>query len=254
MYTIRLFFVVAAAVLLSSPATASSSRRCHIATHRVTGKNSLFSLICRCDGNPEMLGRSIRFLDPHKADTVAQEKLTVSCIEHRKPHMARVCAKQGGTAYQHAASRVLRHCMGITPRNPPAADNVPFVFDRSMCEAEFRELDVARVEALLVCACKQRDGYLVHPGVIQFITDLSPNGAAAEQKLLQSCTSEFVPALSQACAAMPERFDLRSAQKFNVCCKRLRTQFPKDKLKCQAIVPDDVSSLDLTFVNPAGVR
>lgn len=247
------FALLLAVLVLASPAVAHR-RHCNIATHRVTGKNSLFSLICRCDGNPEMLGRAIRFLDPKKPDTIAQDKLTVRCIEHRKNHMARVCAHRGGNAYQHVAARVLSHCMRIKPRNPKPSENKPFTFDRSKCVAEFRELDVARVEALLVCACTQRPGYLVHPGVIQFVTDLSPNGAAAEQKLLKRCTNEFIPSLSQSCSAMPKRFDLRSAQKFNTCCKRLRTRFPNAKHKCQAIVPDDVDTLGLTFVNPAGTR
>lgn len=225
-------------------------KTCNIATHRVTGKNSLFSLICRCDGNPEMLGRSIRFFDPQKNDTIAQEKLTVRCIAKRKLSMEAACAISG-QRFEHRARDVLTHCMRITPKNPAPEDDRPFTFKRDKCFAEFRELDVARVEALLVCACKQPQDYLVHPGVIQFITDISPNGASQEQKLLESCTKEFIPSLSQTCSNMPGRFDLRSAQKFNVCCKRLRTQFPKEKLLCQAVVPDNVSSLDLTFVNPA---
>lgn len=168
--------------------------------------------------------------------------------------MARVCRNKGGTAYQRVASHVLTRCMKLTPKNPPAKDNRKFTFDGSKCVAEFRELDVARVEALLVCACTQRPGYIVHPGVIQFITTNSPNGASKEQKLLQKCTRDFIPALTNACSNMPKRFDLRSAQMFNVCCKRARVQFKNAKLNCQTIVPDDVSALDLTFVNPSGTR
>ncbi|PXF40864.1 hypothetical protein BWQ96_09409 [Gracilariopsis chorda] len=226
---------------------AHGERTCRIATHRVTGKNNLFSLICRCGDGLEMLGRSIRFLDPHTPDTIAQEELTVQCIEHRKPEMAGACLKSG-SEFERLAAHVLRECMDRRPENPSAEERMPFTFRRDMCESEFRELDVDRVEALLVCACTQRPGYIVHPGVIQFITTGSPNGASEEQKLLLNCTREALPRLTDTCSNMPERFDLRSAQAFNVCCKRVRVLFALDKLKCQATVPDDVTELDLTFV------
>lgn len=238
---VLLFFVGTSLV------SVDGERTCRIATHRVVGKNNLFSLICRCGDGLEMLGRSIRFLDPHTADTNAQEELTVACIEHRKPEMAGACLKSG-SEFERLAAHVLQECMGRRPQNPSAEGLMPFTFRRDMCEAEFRELDVERVEALLVCACTQRPGYIVHPGVIQFITSGSPNGASEEQKLLLNCTREALPRLTDTCSNMPERFDLRSAQAFNVCCKRVRVLFPEEKLECQATVPDDVTALDLTFV------
>ena len=227
----------------------NAQRTCRIATLRVTGKNSLFALACRCGDGREALGRSVRFLDPKTPDTISQEELTVNCIEHRKPEMAHAC-QRSSRDFEHLAAHVLRECMDKRPVNPSPEGLQPFTFNRDQCETEFRELDVDRVEALLVCACTQRPGYLVHPGVIQFITSGSPIGAGEEQKALEKCTKDMLPSLDKACRDIPERFDLRSARMFNVCCKRIRVQFALDKLKCQATVPDDVSSLDLTYVNP----
>lgn len=236
-----------AAILLVSVAPVNAERTCKIATFRVTGKNSLFALACRCGGQPEFLGRSIRFLDTHTPDTIAQERLTVHCIEKRKREMARAC-QRSGSAFEHRATNVLRECMEKRPTNPTNEGMMPFTYRRDQCVSEFRELDVDRVEALLVCACTQRPGYIVSLGVIQFITNGSPIGASAEQKALQKCTKAALPRLDYTCRNMPKRFDLRSAQMFNVCCKRIRRKFDLDKLKCQATVPDDVSELDLTFV------
>ncbi|KAI0562820.1 hypothetical protein FGB62_52g10 [Gracilaria domingensis] len=238
-------FLIAA--LTSFVSLANARRECAIATHRVTGKNSLFSLVCRCDNRPEMIGRSIRFFDPDTPDTMAQEELTVDCIEHEKPSMERACV-YSGAAFERRAAHVLDDCMGRRPQNPSAEGLQPFAFKNDRCETEFRELDVERMEALLVCACTQRPGYLVHPGVIQFITNGSPVGSSDEQTLLQTCTEEALPSLNDACRNHPGRFDLRGAQAFNVCCKRVRVLFDEEKLKCQAIVPDDVDSIDLTFV------
>ncbi|CAN8075227.1 unnamed protein product [Agarophyton chilense] len=236
---------LAVIIILCVPSNAR--RTCNIATHRVTGKNSLFSLVCRCDNRPEMIGRSVRFLDPDTPDTVAQEELTVDCIEHEKPRMARACV-HSGSAFERAAAHVLSDCMGRRPSNPSAAGMQPFAFKIDRCVTEFRELDVERMEALLVCACTQRAGYLVHPGVIQFITNGSPLGSGEEQRLLETCTAQAMPQLNDACRNMPGRFDLRGAQAFNVCCKRARVLFDDEKLQCQAIVPDQVDSIDLTFV------
>lgn len=246
-FSSRMLAVYLLVVVCCLVSPSQARRDCAIATHRVTGKNSLFSLVCRCDNRPEMIGRSIRFLDPDTPDTMAQEELTVNCIEHEKPRMASACV-HSGSAFERTAAHVLVDCMGKRPKNASAKGLQPFAFKKDRCETEFRELDVERMEALLVCACTQRAGYLVHPGVIQFITNESPVGSSEEQSLLESCTKEALPSLDDACKNMPQRFDLRGAQAFNVCCKRVRVLFAEDKLKCQAIVPDVVESIDLTFV------
>ncbi|PXF41483.1 hypothetical protein BWQ96_08790 [Gracilariopsis chorda] len=161
--------------------------------------------------------------------------------------MARACFRNG-SEFEELAASVLHECMDRRPVNPSAEVRMPFTFRRDSCKADFRELDADRLEVLLACGCVQRPGYIVNPGVIQFITSGSPNGANEEQKMLQECTREAVPQLSETCRVMPERFDLRSAQAFNVCCKRARVQFDVEKLKCQATVPDDITQLDLSFV------
>lgn len=239
-------FSFVAVVLLLCLTSSNAQRRCRIATHRVTGKNKLFSLICRCGRRSEMLGRKIRFFDPHVADTNAQEQVTVRCIEKEKHALARTC-ERNPALFESRAAHVLRRCMGKRPKNPTREGNKPFSYRRDQCVTEFRELDVSRKEALLVCACTQRPGYLVHPGVTQFLTVGSPNGADEEQKFMQKCTKGAMSHLNNACKKEPERFDLRSAQSFNVCCKRARVQFDVAKLKCQATVPDDISEIDLTF-------
>lgn len=237
-----------AVTLLLCVTSVHAQRRCKIATHRVTGKNKLFSLICRCGRRAEMLGRKIRFFDPHTPDTNAQERLTVKCIERRKHAMARAC-EHDAALFERNAGHVLRDCMGKRPKNPTGEGKKPFSYRRDQCVTEFRELDVSRKEALLVCACTQRPGYIVHPGVTQFLTVGSPNGEDEEQKFMQKCTKEALPHLNDACKKEPERFDLRSAQSFNVCCKRARVQFDIAKLKCQATVPDNIDDINLTFRN-----
>lgn len=235
-----------ATIVVLCIAPVSAQRRCRIATYRVTGKNSLFSLVCRCGQMSEALGRKIQFLDPHTPDTMAQERLTVSCIERRKHEMERAC-QRSAAHFERSAEHVLRLCMGKRPKNPTREGLKPFMYRRDQCEYEFRELDVPRKEVLLVCGCTQRPGYIVHPGVTQFLTVGSPNGEDEEQKFMQKCTKDAIPQLNDACKNIPGRFDLRSAQAFNVCCKRARVKFALEKLKCQATVPDDISAIELTF-------
>ena len=239
-------FSFAAVVLLLCLTSSNAQPGCRIATHRVTGKNKLFALVCRCGRGSEALGRKIRFLDPLVADTNAQEQVTVECIEKEKHAMARAC-ERNPALFESRAAHVLRRCMGTRPINATKEGNKPFSYRRDQCVTEFRELDVSRKEALLVCACTQRSGYLVHPGVTQFFTVGSPIGEDEEQKFMQECTKGAMSHLNNACKKEPRRFDLRSAQTFNVCCKRARVKFDVDKLKCQATVPDDISEIDLTF-------
>lgn len=221
----------------------ATSTSCRISTFRVTGRSSLFALACQCGSSPEFLGRSIRRLAPSRPDTIAQERLTVSCIEHLKPSLSRACS-HSPFLFQMRASAALKTCMN---RKPKRDNGELFRFNKEKCNAGFRELDEERKEVLLVCQCPQRVGYSVQPGVVQFVTDGSKNGASREQKLLDRCTRNVRAQLTSGCRVHPERFDLRAAQAFNVCCKRIRRQFPKNKLLCQAVVPGDVEDFNLTF-------
>lgn len=237
-------FLFLAAISAFSFSTVEAHGDCKIGTFRITGASSFFTLVCQCDN--EYRGRTFRFLDPDTPDTNAQEALTVSCIEKRKSSMAHACDRSV-KSFQQMATHALRNCMNLRPKNPSGNGLKPFTYSTDNCKSEFRDIDTANVEAWLVCGCTQRPGYVVHPGVIQFLTDGSPNGAKQEQKFLRDCTGSALPALSNSCISQPERFGLRGRQLFNVCCKRLRVKFSAAKLKCQAVVPDDVSNLGAPY-------
>lgn len=252
--TMKLFFsipvLLTALVIVARAHDAPSPthhpiQKCTITTNRVTGRDTIFSLVCRCNNGPEIVGRTVRFLDPHVADTDAQEKLTVHCIEERKAHMARVCAKNA-REYEKLAAHVLKRCMALRPKPSAKGFNKKFSFKRNECLAEFRQLErPGEEEALLVCGCTQSPGYIVHPGVTIFRVQDSALGAQAEQDLIKACVEDAIPQFTETCGSLPERFDLRSAQMLNTCCKRARKLLDTEKLKCQAIVPDDISALGL---------
>lgn len=219
---------------------------CNISTFRVTGASEVFVLACRCGDNQEYIGRSTLELDAHTPNTRAQEALTVGCIEKQKGAMARAC-QHGRVAFQSSASEVLKKCLSRRPQNPSKRGRKRLFYRTDACATDFRELDVPRLEALLVCSCPQRSGYAISPAVTQFFTTTSPLGGDAEQKFLLECTKAALLELDTTCRNHPRRFNLESAQAFNVCCKRARVKFDDAKLKCQAVVPDDVTKIALSL-------
>lgn len=234
-----LLFIVALAIVTPS----ESSRMCRVVTHRVTAVSRLFSLVCRCGKRQELVGRSVRLIDPKVPDTKQQDRLTVECIEHAKESLLHDCLRDP-REYDRNAAATLKRCMSLRPKKGNKTN--PFTYHSRQCETEFRQLDVPNArEALLVCACTQRPGYIVHPGVVIFRLEDSPLGASKEQDFVRECTRSFLPQLTEACAGAPERFDVRSAQALNVCCKRARVKFQNQKLECQTLVPDDLSTLML---------
>lgn len=239
---------------LPSSAQARGRHNCRTAIFRVrNARNNLYALVCSCrrGGHPfGFVGRSVRDFRPWEKDTAAQAALTLRCFRHRIRHLNSRCVSSA-RLFERAATHALRDCM---TQRPTQDDGKPFMFKKNRCTAGFRPfpgVSVAtgkdRFETLLVCACRQAADYTVHPGAVQLVTQGAPTSPRAEARFVQKCTRNTLGELGRTCRKLPGRFNLRAAQQFNVCCKRARVQFPKSKLKCQDVVPDDVDTIQLSF-------
>lgn len=225
-----------------------SGNRCIADIFRVVGANDLYSLPCRCDGAADdYVARATVFLGD-SPNTAAQANVTVECLENARKDLARNCDRHPD-AYEVRTRAAIQRCLDVRPAEDAPGFNATFSFDRSMCRTIFRRVDAGpRMESVVVCACEQRPSYVVHPGVAQFFDIDAPQDATEERDFIRECIASLFANLEDTCRSEPARFELRSLQLLNTCCKRARVLFDEGKLVCQDTVPDDVSQSQLDVI------
>lgn len=220
---------------------------CEVALFRVVGANVLYALPCRCSPTDVFVARATLRIPDDVNDTVAQARATVTCLKESQRNLQMVCTNNLGH-YEAAAREVLERCVVKTPAPDAPDQEAVYTYDKSQCKAVFRRADVLnldRKESVLVCACEQPNGVVVHPGVSQFFQDGGELGQTQERDFIAACIDNDLQHLKDGCVRQPERFELLGLQLLNVCCKRARKMFPTDKLRCQETVPADVFGTQL---------
>lgn len=222
----------------------ASATDCDTNIVRNLGRNNDYVLACACKDRTGLAifrGRAQAKGPSGAADTAAKGKATIRCLQAHRNRLTHICSRNG-IGFERAAQMALHRCLRAIPTAADKRTKGKFTYRRDMCDARFAPLIGRQVGGFWICRCSQ-GGFRVVTGVGALVTTGSPFGAKKEVLLTRQCTLSVRAQLTQTCRGAPGDFELLALQLMEVCCKRLRLALVTSKLKCRALVPDDITGL-----------